>query len=239
MKLQKAKIEILDPEVVNGTRGLRKYMDVQFNPKEYTLNKGAQISEIGIYGIDSPILQFVRGQNEKLTLDLFFDTTRPSLGKKESSMGAGAEDVRDKTRPFYQLVKMQPETHAPPKIKFIWGSLKFQAIVVSVQQKFDLFSPEGTPLRATLSVTFREYKSLEDQLKDLKLKSSDHTKERVVKEGDTLSQIAAEEYRDPALWRHIAAHKENRGKIENPRRLRPGIRLVIPPVDGSSALVEE
>ena len=38
--------------------------------------KGAQIAEIAIPGIDSPILQFVRGQTQTLTLELFFDTTR-------------------------------------------------------------------------------------------------------------------------------------------------------------------
>ena len=32
------------------------------------------------------------------------------------------------------------------------------------------------PLRATLSVTFREYKTLEEQLAELNLQSADHTK---------------------------------------------------------------
>ena len=40
----------------------RRVIPVQFNPTEYTLAKGAQIAEIAIPGIDSPILQFVRGQ---------------------------------------------------------------------------------------------------------------------------------------------------------------------------------
>jgi hypothetical protein len=230
MALQKAKIEILDSEAIDASRGLDARIDVQFNPTQYSLNKGAQIAEIGIYGIDSPILQFVRGQNEKLTLELFFDTTRPALEQGQSSMGTGAEDVRDKTKSIYQLVKMQPKTHAPPRVRFIWGSLSFKAIVESVQQKFDLFSPTGVPLRATLSVTFREYKTLEEQLAELNLQSSDHTKEHVVKAGETLSQIAAREYRDPGLWRHIASNEANRGKIDNPRRLRPGTLLLIPPI---------
>jgi len=48
---------------------------VQFNPTEYTLSKGAQIAEIPVPGLDQPILQFVRGQTETMSLDLFFDTT--------------------------------------------------------------------------------------------------------------------------------------------------------------------
>ncbi len=239
MALQKAKIEILDREAIDPSRGLTSTIDVQFNPTQYTLNKAAQITEIAVYGLDSPILQFVRGQNERLTLDLFFDTTRSASGQGDSSMGDDAVDVRDQTRSIYQLVKMQPRTHAPPRIRFIWGSLSFKAVVESVQQKFDLFSPTGVPLRATLSVSFREYKSVQEQLAELNLQSSDHTKRRVVKEGETLSQIAAEEYRDPMLWRYIANDSRNRGKIDNPRRLRPGIVLLIPPVNTRSVFVGE
>ena len=48
---------------------------VQFNPGEYSFDKKVQIAEIAIPGLDSPIQQFVRGQAERLTLDLFFDAT--------------------------------------------------------------------------------------------------------------------------------------------------------------------
>ena len=223
MMPEKAMIEILDRDAIDPSRGLLPRFPVQFNPTEWTLSKGAQIGEIAIPGIDSPILQFIRGQNEKLTLDLFFDTT-------DGGMIGLVTDVRDLTRPFYELVKMQAKTHAPPRIRLTWGQgLSFTAIVESVQQKFSLFSPDGVPLRATLSVSFREYKTLEEQLKELKLASADHTKEWTVQLGDTLAGIAAAEYRDPSAWRHIAA--ANRDVVPNPRRLRPGIVLTIPPLD--------
>lgn len=223
MGLTKATIEVLDKDAIDPAR-LPRYLEVQFNPTEYTLNKAAQIAEIAIYGIDSPILQFVRGQTEKLTMDLFFDTT--TLG---DGMGEDAQDVSDKTNPFYQLVKIQPKTHAPPRIRFTWGDgLSFKAIVESVQRKFTLFNPKGVPLRATLSVAFREYKTIEDQVAELNLQSADHTKTRVVQQGDTLSRIAAEEYNDPSAWRAIA---DMNLQIANPRSLPAGMVLRIPPLD--------
>jgi nucleoid-associated protein YgaU len=221
MGLTQARIEILDKEAI-GQNGLERFLDVQFNPQEYTINKGAQIAEIAVYGIDSPILQFIRGQNETLGLELFFDTT-------EDGMGEGARDVTELTKPFYQLVKIQPKTHAPPRIRFTWGQgLSFKAIVESVQQKFDLFNPNGVPLRATLTLSLREYKTLEEQLSELKPESSDHTKTYTVQRGDTLSRIAAREYGDPALWRPIADANPD---LPNVRQLKPGARLVIPPLD--------
>lgn len=223
-ELKHAKIEVLDEDARKPKGTLERFFDVQFNPTEYTRAKAAQIAEIGIYGIDSPVLQFVRGQNEKLTMDLFFDTTTLPGG-----MGEGAISVTTLTAPFYQLCKLQPKTHAPPRIRFTWSeALSFKAIVESVQQKFNLFSPRGLPLRATLSVVFREYKSLEEQLAELKLESSDHTKRRVVQRGDTLSRIAAEEYGDPRLWTRIA--EANPG-LSSLRRLRPGQVLEIPPLE--------
>ena len=58
---------------------------VTFNPTEYTLNKGVQVAEIAIPGLDSPILQFVRGQSETLTLDLFFDSTDSGMDESATS----------------------------------------------------------------------------------------------------------------------------------------------------------
>ena len=54
--------------------------------------------------------------------------------------------------------------------------------------------------------------------------SPDVAKTRVVRRGDTLSAIAAEEYGDPAVWRPIA----RANGIVDPRRLPPGQVLTIP-----------
>jgi hypothetical protein len=220
MSLEKAVIEI-DPR--DRGPNLPASITVQFNPTEYTLAKGAQIAEINIPGIDSPILQFVRGQNEKLTLELFFDTTQVGMGESP------VQDVRELTRPVYELVKIQGNTHAPPRVRFVWGrGLSFRAIVESIQQKFTVFNPQGIPLRATLSVSFREYKTLEEQLGELNLQSSDHSKQRLVQVKDTLSRIAFDEYGDSSQWRFIADDPANAVILSNPRRLTAGTRLLIP-----------
>jgi nucleoid-associated protein YgaU len=222
-------------ERLNAQGEVVKKLDVQFNPTEFSMEKAAQIAEIAIPGIDSPVLQFVRGQNEKVTLELFFDTT-------EDGTAAGATSVTTKTNEFYALVKMSGEEHAPPRCRFGWGDefpglvnqtgtvsgtrKAFDCIVESIQQKFTLFSPEGVPLRATLSVSLREYKSLETQLQQLNLQSSDHTKVHTVQRGETLPQIAYQTYRDSTQWRLIA----HANRILRPRYLQPGRVLELPPL---------
>ena len=103
----------------------------------------------------------------------------------------------------------------------------FQCLIESIKQKFTLFSPEGIPLRATLTLSLREYKTLEQQLHELNLSSPDRTHSHVVQQGETLPAIAARYYRKPGEWRHIADANE----LDDPRRLSVGAFLTIPPIE--------
>ena len=213
-------------------RAVGEPLTVQFNPTEYSLTKGAQFAEVAIPGLDSPVLQFMRGDSERLTLELFFDTT-------EDGTGPLAVPVTERVDPFYRLVKIDGELHAPPIVRITWGDHfpgittdrgerpipALDCIVDSVTRKFTLFNGDGVPLRATVTLSLREYKTLEEQLQQLNLRSADHTRVHVVRQGETLPQIAYDAYRDPSRWRLIASHN----RILNPRRLAPGTMLELPP----------
>lgn len=210
--------------------------DVQFNPTELSFDKQAQLAEIAIPGLDAPLQQFVRGNAEKLTLELFCDTT-------EHGIGIGAKSVTAQTDKFYQLVKILPERHAPPVVTFLWnqhfpgdslgeawGNQRrntFTGVAESVRQRFTMFSTEGIPLRATVTLVLREYRPIEQQLFELNLSSPDRTHSHVLAVGETLSAVAARYYDQPGEWRRIA---EANG-IEDPRRLRPGMHLTVPSID--------
>jgi hypothetical protein len=205
--------------------------DVSFNPERYTVNKAVQIAEIGIPGLDSPVLQFVRGQNEKITMELFYDTTTHGLGD-------GAQDVREDTKKVYQLLKILPETHAPPRCKLVWLNEMFsygwapaaRCVLESVTEEFSLFSSGGVPVRAKLNVSFREYKTIESQLQEKPRHSGDRTKVRTLKPRQTLSALAWQEYGDPAEWRPIAEAND----IANPRFVDPGMQFTVPKITGGA-----
>jgi nucleoid-associated protein YgaU len=221
--------------VASYSDGSSVAFNVQFNPTDLSFEKAAQIAEIPIPGLDSPLLQFVRGQNERLTVDLFFDTT-------EGGTGPGATSVTTLTDPVYSLIKIEPAGHAPPICTFMWNSHfpgadilpaagnqrrnQFQCVVDSIRQKFTLFAPDGTPLRATLSLTLREYKTLDDQLAQLNLSSPDRSHSYVTQSRDTLASVSNQFYNDPTQWRYVAGANA----IEDPRRLSSGISLSVPPI---------
>jgi hypothetical protein len=200
-------------EVIVPAKTPRTIIPLRFNPTEYQIQKGNTFQDIPIPGLESPPIQYIRGNAEKLSVEVLADTS-DSL-----------EDVREKyVAPIRKLLDIEPDLHAPPIVAFTWDREVFRGVLESVQVAYTLFSPEGVPLRAKLSLAFKEYRSVEVQVKERPKASPDFDKAYQVRAGDTLERIAGAAYRDPARWRAIA----RRNDIDDPRRLRPGVLLTIP-----------
>ncbi len=225
-----------DGETAAGAR-----IKVMFNPGDLSITKGVQLGEVPVPGLAVPLQQFVRGQAAKLTVKLFFDST-------DDGMGPLAKGVTEKTDAFVNLVMVHAPTHAPPVVRFVWGRKfpgsqlpedpsqrqdHFVGVIESIQQDYSLFSPKGVPLRATLTMVLREYRSLATQVRQLRLASPDRTHRHIVLRGERLSGIAASVLGRTSDWRAIAAHNG----IDDPRRVPAGTILAIPPVDAGGVAV--
>jgi hypothetical protein len=204
MELQKLTIE---PEGQDSFK-------VLFNPTQYTLAKANQISEAGIPGLSAPVLQYVHGNTRTLTMDLFFDTYEER------------RDVTSDTGKVYDLLQIDAETHAPPICHLRWGTFHFKGVLDHVSGQFTLFLSNGMPVRATLGVSFKEFIDVQHLVRVEPTHSADHRKKRLVKSGDRIDTLAAEEYGDASQWRAIASANG----IDDPAVLRPGQMLTIPPL---------
>jgi contractile injection system tube protein len=214
---------------INGSRK-NEQIEVLFNPAEYSIEKGNTFQSTALPGMGTPVTQFVTGNADTLTMELYFDTY-----SKSSRHGTVTqrEDVRNYTRKIANLMEIDSQLHAPPIVEFVWGpplgtpdGIEFTGTIEKISQKFTFFLDDGTPVRATLSVTFKEYKTVQQQLEEMARQSTDRTKHKEVKEGEALWIYASEEYNDPDQWRVIA----DRNLIENPRILVPGTALELPPL---------
>jgi hypothetical protein len=202
----------MERQVVSITPAGHGPIQVLFNPTEYSLGKANQIAEAAVPGLDAPILQYVHGNTRTLDMDLFFDTY------EEGS------DVTAKTGKVYNLLLIDPSTHAPPICDIAWGSLTFRGVLDHVSGKFTLFLADGTPVRATLSVSFKEFIDVDALVRVQPTQSADHRKTRVIKSGDRIDNIASDEYGDPGNWRPIAEAND----LDDPDQLQPGDVLIIP-----------
>jgi hypothetical protein len=195
--------------------GGRKPVDVTvlFNPTEYGIDRGASYAELDVPGLPTPVLQFVRGEAQTLSLELFLDRTEEG------------GTVEDKLAELRRLVEIDPDLHAPPVCQFQWGRVPwFEGVVTSLKEKYTLFNEHGNVLRARVTLALKSYQSAEVQLRELKRKSPDHTRVRALREGERLDQLAGEAYGNPRLWRAIAEEND----IDRPRFVPPGTPLRIP-----------
>jgi hypothetical protein len=199
-------------------------VEVMFNPTEYAFTKSNNWQTPKKKGANVPPLEFNGGNPTDLKVQLLFDTYE------------SGEDVRKKyTNAIWNLAmvnkqKTDPKTKKgqPPRCEFRWGTMwSFKAVVAQISQKFTLFLPDGTPVRATLDVTFRQ---VEDE--GLYPKQNPTSggvpghRTHTLKEGESLDWIAAQEYGAAAHWRFIA---EVNG-IDNPFHLQPGLVIQLPPL---------
>jgi hypothetical protein len=210
MNLQPARLRNISVDTPDPPEGI----PVMFNPTEYSISRRVNYAEIQVPGLQVPLLQFVRGEAQTLQVELFLDGTD------------ARESVREHLDALRSFVTIDSELHAPPVCQFQWGEVTFEGVVTDLEEKFALFDEEGNVLRARVSLTLKSYTPAEIQAREVNRQSPDRTKTRVVREGDRLDQIAADEYGDPALWAPIA--RANR--LERPRLLQPGTVLVIPPL---------
>ncbi|MFA9502600.1 LysM peptidoglycan-binding domain-containing protein [Natrinema sp. H-ect1] len=217
-KLEKAQIIILNGNHENTT------IDCKFNPNSYTLEKSVNYGELKATGSGASVQQFVDGNAERLSMELFFDTT----DKVEGSSSVDEVDVREQyTKYIDLLLAVDGELHAPPVCRFVWGKgIDFTALVHSANKQFTKFLPSGVPVRSRVSIVFKEFKTADYHKSEVSPESTDKTKVWTVSEGDTLWLIASEEYSDPAHWRTIAEHNN----LDNPRDVETGRKLELPPL---------
>jgi nucleoid-associated protein YgaU len=218
--LKKATITVLD--------GAHKgdVITVLFNPTEYTFDRSNSYKAVPVPGLGAPLLQFVNGESDQLSMDLFLDDyTDPrgptSLQQKET------DPLGKRLRDLTHLLEIDRDLHAPPPVRFNWGPMEFAAVIERIGRKVTMFHPDGTPARVTLSVSFKEYRTLRQLIEDPRRESADKTKRRVVVGRDSLWLIAAREYDDANEWVRIADAND----LDDPREISPGDWLELPAME--------
>jgi nucleoid-associated protein YgaU len=219
-QLKKATITVMD----GAHRG--DVITVLFNPTEYSFERTNSYKAVPVPGLGSPLLQFVNGECDHLSMDLFLDDyTDPkgptSLQQKEE------KPLTKRLDALFALLEIDRDLHAPPTVRFNWGTLGFRAVIEKLSRKVTMFHPDGTPARATISVSFKEYRPLTDQLRTPRRESADKTKRRVVVGRERLWYIAAREYDDANEWIRIAIAND----LDDPREIEPGDWLLLPPIE--------
>ena len=222
-QLKKATITVLD----GAQKG--NVINVLFNPTEYNFERTNSYKATPIPGLGSPLLQFVNGECDQLSMDLFLDDYTDPKGPT-SNLQRETDPLGKRLKDITKLLEIDRDLHAPPPVRFNWGPMEFSAVIEKLGRKVTMFHPDGSPARATLSATFKEYRTLRQQLENPRRESADKTKRRVVVGSEALWWISAREYDDSTQWTRIADAND----LDDPREIEPGDWLQIPPIENPS-----
>jgi len=223
-QLARAYLQLRDPPKDGGTTPgpERDRVDFQFNPKELALTKSAKWKrDAQRNAAKSAVPQFTGSDPVKLTVEMFFDAT----DTMDSTVVHRVEALFAACVPTEE--SRQGKKASPPWVIFHWGGLtSFPAFVSSVTAKYTLFTPSGTPVRAVCTVALEEISGEQGGQNPTSgaLAARDA---HVVVAGDTLHSVAYRAYGDPGRWRSIA----DANGIDDPMRLRPGTRLLLPALE--------
>jgi nucleoid-associated protein YgaU len=206
-----------------------KKVEFRFNPKEYSVSKTASWSRPTNKGAKSSTTpEFGGVQPQTVQMEIFFDDWE---GK-----GHLVPDI-EQLMAWLQPTDKSIDTKKPqPQLLHLEGgntsSLKtFKGVLKSVNAKYKMFNSDGTPVRAMVTIGLEEF-PIDPKKTNPTSGSPAARRTHDVIAGDSLHSIAFAEYDDPALWRGLARFNG----IDDPLRLNPGTRLLLPTADEAALL---
>ena len=131
-----------------------------FNPEQYPLNEQYVYSERRLPGVKEPQPYFNHIKAEEFSFDFVIDGTGASGEKR---------DVTKDIDKFRRTVGFNGIIHRPNLLVVVWGKFIRTCILSKIDIKYNLFKQDGTPLRATISATFKEHVPMLEMLLNLDL----------------------------------------------------------------------
>jgi Contractile injection system tube protein len=207
--------------VVQGS-GVPTELRFKYNPEQYSVEKSAEWHRPQASGAQStPPPQYVSGNPAKVSMEIFFDAFEDPAG-----------DVSGDVDTLFAWTKPCPPTidnglPQPPLLAFQWGASSvlsdFQGFLRSVSARYTMFRSDGTPVRATCSISLEEV-PVEAARQNPTSGTQPGMRMHVLTEGESLHSVAWAEYGQARLWRALADFNG----IDDPLRVPVGTTLLLP-----------
>jgi Contractile injection system tube protein len=125
-------------------------LQAQFNPTEIAISQPVPWKRHKSSEPDAPTLEFTAAEPRTVQFELLFDTFESGTDVHENYVGK-----------LEALALVDPVRKRPPMVQLEWGTtLTFRGVIESIDTKYTLFLPDGTPVRATTTVMLKEAASV-------------------------------------------------------------------------------
>jgi hypothetical protein len=192
----------------SDTRPKGEPVPVQFNPESLRLSYSNTVGKTAATG--TAAMQFLASASSRLDIELWLDAT---VHEQATDVRQLTAQIRHFVTP--QAIKQSGEAKfLVPALRFTWGTFLFEGVVTSLNEVLELFSSDGRPLRAkvTLSIASQDVVARVEALEDAQQPGPGQEPRTPVATGDSLQQVAGRQG-DPTSWRALA---EANG-VEDPR----------------------
>lgn len=197
---------------------LAQKFEVKSDDKQGSGNQGSK----GDFGVTLP---------EELKLDFYLDNTNTIDGNVHQGTPV-TEQVKNLLRTVYYV---DGKAHRPLFLKIgfgknnIFGDNKptFDCTLKSLDINYVLFKPDGEPLRAKVSASFKAHVEDEKRVREEDKSSPDLTHVRTVLPGDQLWLMAHRIYGAPDYLLQVA----QANNLNTLRQIKPSEELTFPPFD--------
>ena len=197
---------------------------VMINPSNYDHSFSITYSEEESPGKAAKTSKFKAVGPESVSLTFILDDTGAVPRNEENKGKTVAKMIKELKDVVY---KYYGESHEPNYVLLKWGTLLFKSRLDSLKIDYQMFKPNGVPLRAKITMSF---KGFVDPVKESQLanrSSPDLTHIVTVKEGDNLPFLCNKIYKDSKYYLRVA----ELNNLVSIRRLEVGSKLIFPPLN--------
>lgn len=190
------------------------------NPDSIKWNRAVEYAEEQPPDSSTPSQRYKHSPGDRLNFDIVIDCTGIVDGTRT--------DMTKETSALENIIfTYQGAIHRPNYVIVRWGeNFSFRGVLTSYDTSYTLFRPDGTPLRAKISLGFSQYVSPSTRKKKEKQESPDVTHLVTVMEGNTLPQLCDEVWNTDKYCVQVAKYN-NLNKFRNLKGVQ---QLIFPPI---------
>lgn len=220
--------------------GDKKEFKVQINPSSLSWKKEINYQTDERVGGANAETKYVGHKEETLSFKITLDGTgalfSPGSEKPQQDNNSGQGDsskqnkdtvqkrIRELEETLYNLV---PDSHEPRYVTITWGEISFSGRTKSIDYEYTLFSPDGIPLRCTVSLSFSSHLDPTASAKKSNVQSPDLTRVITLRAGESIAGWCNEIYNDPSYCHDVARCNG----LSSFRDVKPGVSLIFPPLN--------
>lgn len=252
-KLEKLTLRDVDGDPSGKKSGTKdrlkgKTLAVFYNPESYRVSYAVTYSSKQRGGSEGMVMKYKKSPPKVLSFKLIFDGTGASVpggyqtqpapkANKETPAQRGARlkaqrkaSVNEKVNAFINLAYNQMKNPKRPKRLLItWGaagSLSMMVVLTKADITYNLFAPDGTPLRAEVSVTFKETLPTKLERRKKAKQQKQKTAEKTVENNTNVAQECHQQHGTTSTYMEVAKAND----LDSVRGLKPGQKLTFPPI---------